>query len=156
MFDIKRYIVFSDIHGDKRVYKELKGYTEGNDGAFFAGDGLSMLKDFTDKDLFAVGGNCDLGGAPEIVTEIEGVRVLLTHGHKYGVKGSLLSLKLRAAELECGAVIFGHTHQPLCSYEGGILFLNPGTCSDFGSGGTYAILTLDNGTARADISRTNS
>ena len=147
---MKKYIVFSDVHGDLASLQKIEALTTQADGAFFAGDGYSMVEDLTDKELYAVGGNCDIIGAPEIVTEIDGVRILLTHGHKYGVKNSLLPLTLRAKELDCAVAIFGHTHQPFCSIENGVFLLNPGACSGWGRK-TYATLMIDNGTANADV-----
>lgn len=148
---MSRFLVFSDVHGDKLSLLKLKQIANECDGVIFAGDGYSALKDFTDKPVFAVGGNCDLSGAPEIVTEIEGAKILLTHGHRYGVKSSLLSLTLRARELECTVAIFGHTHQPFCSIENGVFMLNPGASS--GHVRTYAILTVENGVAQADVTK---
>ena len=149
---MKKYLVFSDIHGDALAFENLKELSKDLDGIIFAGDGYSSVKNMTDGELLAVGGNCDMGGPPEIVTEIEGVRLLICHGHRYHVKSDMLSLTLRARSLDCQTVIFGHTHIPLCSYEyGGALYLNPGTCSRHGAQRTYAVLTLDKGEARADI-----
>ena len=147
---MKRYVVFSDVHGDKKALTKIQSASKGADGVFFAGDGYSMLKGLQVNEIYAVGGNCDLGGAPEIVTEIEGVKILLTHGHKYGVKSSLLSITLRAAELGCQVVVFGHTHQKLCCYEYGVFLLNPGASSDKHPP-SYAVLTLDNQTFKAEI-----
>jgi len=147
---MNNYIVFSDIHGDKASLMKLKDIAAQADGVFFAGDGVSALRNFTDKELYAVGGNCDLFGPPETVVEIEGTRIFLTHGHKYGVKSSLLSLTLRARELECQAAIFGHTHIPFCAYENGIFLLNPGASSGYGRK-TYARLTVENGKFKADV-----
>ena len=150
---MSRYLVFSDVHGDKLSLSKLKQIASDCDGVIFAGDGYSTLKDFTDKPIYAVGGNCDLSGAPEIITEIDGAKILLTHGHRYGVKSSLLSLSLRTRELECSVAVFGHTHTPFCSYENGVFMLNPGASS--GHTRTYAILTLENGIAKADINKLN-
>ncbi len=146
----KSFIVFSDIHGDKNSLEMLKSFTAHHDGAFFAGDGISALKNFTDKDFYAVGGNCDFGGSPELIASIGGVRILLTHGHRYGVKTSPLSLTLRAKELNCTVAIYGHTHEPMCAYENGIFLLNPGTCSGYGRK-TYAIMYIENGKFDANI-----
>ena len=144
-----KYIVFSDIHGDGSSLIKIKKLISEYDGVFFAGDGYSLAKAL-DTEMYAVGGNCDLSGAPELIVETEGIKILLTHGHRYGVKSSLLSLTLRARELGCSAAIFGHTHQPFCTYENGIFLLNPGSCSGWGRK-TYAILTLDNGSVTADV-----
>jgi putative phosphoesterase len=146
----KSYLVFSDVHGDKLSLFKLKELAKEHDGVIFAGDGLSGLKDFTDKPLYVVGGNCDFGGAPEIVTSIDGVRILITHGHRYGVKTSPLSLSLRARELMCDVAIFGHTHDLLCAYEGGVFMLNPGASSGHGRK-TYAVLYIDGKKLDANI-----
>lgn len=147
---MKTFLIFSDVHGDKDSLQKLKNLAEQADGVFFAGDGYSAVKKLTAKELYAVGGNCDIFGSPELVTEIEGVKILLSHGHRYGVKSSLLSLTLRAKELGCDLAIFGHTHQPFCSIENGVFLLNPGASSGWGRK-TYAVLTLDNGSANADV-----
>lgn len=146
---MRTYIVFSDIHSDKHSLSKIKELVAKCDGVFFAGDGYSLAKTLGGE-LYAVGGNCDLGGSPELVAEIEGVRILLTHGHRYGVKSSLLSLTLRAKEFNCSLAIFGHTHMPFCSQENGVFLLNPGACSGFGRK-TYATLTLDNGIVKSDV-----
>ena len=39
---MKSYIVFSDIHGDRHSFSRLQKITENTDGAFFAGDGISI------------------------------------------------------------------------------------------------------------------
>ncbi len=146
----KSYLVFSDIHGDRLSLEKLKAIAKNHDGVFFAGDGLSGLKDFTDKEIYAVGGNCHFGGAPEMIVKIDGVKILLTHGHKYSVKSSLLSLTLRAREQGCDVAIFGHTHDSLCGYENGVLLLNPGVSSGYGRK-TFAILYIENGKVDVDI-----
>lgn len=147
---MKSYLVFSDIHGDKLSLQKLKKLSEGLDGVFFAGDGYSAIKSFEKDEIYAVGGNCDLGGSAEIVADIDGVRILLTHGHRYGVKSSLLSLSMRARELECAVAVFGHTHEPLLSYEPGVLLLNPGASSGYGRK-NYAVMHIENGEVKVDM-----
>ena len=145
------YIVFSDIHGDRHSFSRLQKITENTDGAFFAGDGISGLGDFTNKPFYAVKGNCDFVGEEEKIIQLEGFKILLTHGHLYGVKSGYLRLIYRAKELGCDIVIFGHTHQPLIMQEDGILFLNPGTCSLYGAKKTFINLFISNGKPSAII-----
>ncbi len=147
---MKSYIVFSDIHGDLRSFYPLKERIKDHDGAFFAGDGISTIEGITEKELYAVRGNCDYSGEIERVTEIDGVRILLTHGHAYKVKSDLLLLLYRARELNCRVAIFGHTHIPYIRQEDGVLLINPGACSGWGEK-THAILYLENGKASAII-----
>ena len=146
---MKSYIVFSDIHGDRYAFSRLQKYVENADGAFFAGDGISGLNNFTNKPFYAVKGNCDLIGEEEKILEVDGVKILLTHGHLYGVKSGYLRLIYRAKELDCKVVIFGHTHQPLIMQEDDILFLNPGSCSIYGTKKTFINLFISNGKASA-------
>jgi putative phosphoesterase len=147
---MKSYLVFSDIHNDPVSLMKLRGIAKEHDGVIFAGDGLSLAKEIQKEPLFAVGGNCDFGGDIEGILKIDGVRILLTHGHKYGVKSSLLSLSYRASELMCSVAIFGHTHEPFCAYEGNVMMLNPGACSGYGQK-TYGILYIRDGKPDADV-----
>lgn len=146
---MKNYLVFSDIHGDYDSLVKMKKIASENDGAFFAGDGLSSLSNFATKEFYAVKGNCDLFGEEEKVVEINGVKILLTHGHNFGVKQSYLRLFMRAKELECSVVIFGHTHLATVFEKEGVLFVNPGTCSYHANQKTYAILIISKGKAQA-------
>ena len=69
--------------------------------------------------------------------------ILLTHGHRFGVKSGLEGLLALAGERGLDLICFGHTHQPLIHREKGCLFLNPGSMG-YGSE-HYAILTLEAG-----------
>lgn len=97
--------------------------------------------------LHQVPGNCDFRSTEpnERLLLLEGKRVLLCHGHTYGVKQSLLLAGYAAEEQALDAFLFGHTHRPLVDLRGRTLFLNPGSIGDpvcpF-----YGILTLENGT----------
>lgn len=97
--------------------------------------------------LHQVPGNCDFRSAEpaERLLLLEGRRVLLCHGHTYGVKQSLLIAGYAAEEQALDAFLFGHTHRPLVDLRGRTLFLNPGSIGDpvlpF-----YGLLTLVDGT----------
>ena len=53
-------------------------------------------------------------------------KIFLTHGHTYGVKGSLSRLKSEARRVGAEICIFGHTHSTYLENEDGIWYLNPG------------------------------
>ena len=142
---MKSYIVFSDIHGDIDSLYKLNKYISLNDGAFFAGDGLAMFKDNSIKNFYGVKGNCDLYGEREKIVCIDGLKIFLTHGDAYSVKSGYLRILMRAKELECNAVIFGHTHLPFIEELGGVLLINPGSCSYYSQVKTYAVLTIKDG-----------
>jgi putative phosphoesterase len=61
--------------------------------------------------------------------EIAGKRILLTHGHLYGVKKGLLNLYYRGKEVEADLVVFGHTHAWTLEKMEDILLFNPGSAS---------------------------
>ena len=56
-------------------------------------------------------------------------RVLLTHGHYYGVNMGLSMIRKEAAAGNYDIVMFGHTHRPVIAEENGIIALNPGSIS---------------------------
>ena len=117
-------LILSDSHGHPDHIREAIRRVR-PDGILFAGDGL---KDLSDVDLpcplWAVSGNCDwsprmiVGGLSaeaedeELIT-IEGVRILLMHGHRHSVKSGLLPAVYRAMEKEADILVFGHTHTPV-------------------------------------------
>ena len=129
-------LILSDSHGrPDRITEAIRRVKP--DGILFAGDGL---RDLTYCDLpcplWAVKGNCDwmtspliLGGSAftpedeEFIT-VDGIRILLTHGHKYGVKGGLGTAVSYAVRRDADVLVFGHTHIPL------ELHLSPDTTLD--------------------------
>ena len=93
-----------------------------------------------------VPGNCDC--RPEEPAEkllfLGDCRVLICHGHTYGVKTSLLAAGYKAEQDNLDAFLFGHTHKPLVDRRGRTLFLNPGSIGK-GLRPTYAVLTAEGG-----------
>lgn len=78
-----------------------------------------------------VRGNCDYGDfdVPEQrLVEYGGVRILMTHGHRYGVKSGLLRYDMAARENQVDVALFGHTHCAYCEENNGVWLLNPGSC----------------------------
>ncbi len=93
--------------------------------------------------LISVPGNCDpLSFEPQLqLFERDGVRVMMTHGHAYGVKYGLTRLALKAREKGACLALFGHSHAQTAEDDGEVLCLNPGALCN----GCYAIVTLDAG-----------
>ena len=65
----------------------------------------------------------------EDVIEIDGNRVLVTHGHYYGVSMDISGVAEEAKARNCDAVFFGHTHKPVIEQIEGVLTVNPGSLS---------------------------
>ncbi len=124
-------LVFSDSHGDVAVMERLTARWR-PDCVLHLGDHFSdMVKlhqRFPEIPMHGVRGNCDTPGSPEkLLLTLGGVRLLLVHGHRQGVKEDLERLYFTALEDRAELVLFGHTHRPLHDREGEIEFLNPGS-----------------------------
>lgn len=101
--------------------------------------------------LVQVPGNCDFRSkeTQEKVIEIEGVRILLCHGHTYGVKQSLTRAGLAAEERDLDVFLFGHTHRAMVERRGKTLFMNPGSIGEpFRA--SYGILTIAEGAVEGE------
>ncbi len=151
---MKRVLVCSDSHGNERALLAA-AEAERPDLLLHLGDGerdLDALRGaYPDLEIRGVRGNCDWGSAAPLLrlTEVEGVRVFMTHGHEYGVKWDAGLLRLRYAALERGArlTLYGHTHSQRLEREDGMILLNPGALDC----GSYAIVTVEDGKVEAEL-----
>ena len=109
-------------------------------------DGERLHDLFPQIPFHQVPGNCDFRPAEpaEQLLFLEDKRVLMCHGHTYGVKHSLLTAGYTAEEQNLDLFLFGHTHKPLVDMRGKTLFLNPGSIGD-PRRPTYGVVTLENG-----------
>ena len=113
-------LILSDTHGRDDLIPQTVRLAHPH-LMIFCGDGL---RDF-DPDsllcpLYAVRGNCDWSYAPHLgeigdslSLNFDGVKLLITHGHRFSVKHGLGALVSYAVQENVDAVIFGHTHEPL-------------------------------------------
>lgn len=150
----KTIVAFSDTHNTPLPDK-LLSIIEENDYVFFLGDGIKSLGELAfHSGFYGVTGNCD-GSIPqhqEQVVEIDGLRMLLTHGDKYHVKNDLIDLAMRAKELDCTIVFYGHTHFAEIDRYENITFVCPGSIYNPLDGTpTYAYATVFNGKFVAKI-----
>ena len=106
-------------------------------------DGERLHEHFPDIPFHQVPGNCDFRPTEpaEQLLFLEDKRVLICHGHTYGVKQSLLTAGYAAKEQNLDLFLFGHTHRPLVDKRGKTLFLNPGSIGDYYNS-YYGIITL--------------
>jgi len=110
-------------------------------------DGQVITKEYPEIPFHQVPGNCDRfrcpPGEPEVIQlKLFGVSVLMTHGHRHGVKTGLGHLLREAYLNNADAVLFGHTHEAYCTQEGSLWILNPGSCGH--SGGSVGLLEVKN------------
>lgn len=147
---MRLFLVMSDTHGDiVTAIKIIKNYPQIS-GIIHLGDynkDANRLKaQFPEIEFYMVPGNCDFvfDMPTDILMDIEGKRLLLTHGHRYSVKNGLERLEHKAKNENADAVLFGHTHTPYIMYRSNILFVNPGSLYySRGTGAkTYALLEV--------------
>ncbi|MBP5166139.1 MAG: metallophosphoesterase [Oscillospiraceae bacterium] len=136
-----KILIMSDSHGMTEKAEEII-LTEKPDLLLHLGDYTRDLDILTERhpelEAHSVKGNCDLrGGTPELLMlRADGMELLLTHGHRQGVKDGLQRLYYTALEKGDDTVLFGHTHAPFLQVRDGLTLLNPGAAAD----GRYAVI----------------
>ncbi|MBO9541900.1 YfcE family phosphodiesterase [bacterium] len=112
---MKRLLVVSDTHGRANL-PAIARLAEGCDLIVHLGDGFKdgqQLALMQPVPIVQVLGNNDLplDVVPEKQIELEGWPILLTHGHRHGVKHDLVKLVGHADDMDCRLVLFGHIHR---------------------------------------------
>ena len=97
-----------DVEGDEEYIRQ----TAGCDCVFVKGN----------NDFFS-----DLSGSECFI--LEGFRVMVTHGHMYGVSLNTAMLEEEARSRGVQIVMFGHTHRPYLEEKDGLILMNPGSVS---------------------------
>ncbi len=150
-----KILVLSDSHGD--VEALIAAYTREQPDLTIhlgdlAADAEALQQAFPDLKLCGVKGNCDyMSRRPTLARlDMEGKRILYTHGHAVHVKNGYSTLLIAAKEAKADVVLFGHTHIPVETEYEGMVLLNPGSC---GKGGrrTYGLLELTAEGLRTEI-----
>lgn len=149
--------LISDTHHDRTDIKKCIKSMGQVDHIIHAGDNYVdakyIEKEFNQK-VTAVKGNTDMGfGESEVIIELMGRKILVTHGHKYHVKSGYQKLYYKAMEAEVDIVVFGHTHYAVEFKESEILFINPGSASRPNNGyqKSYGILELDEKNVKVEL-----
>ncbi len=157
-----KFLVFSDSHSSpNRILKAVAMHAGKCDAVIFLGDGLRDLSPLETKyptiPILKVKGNCDLGISDvqdEMLYNFDGIKILLVHGHKHGVKYGYDSLIYYAREKEVDAVFFGHTHVPcekvMYFDEKRLTLFNPGSIA---TEGTFGVVNTANGVLVTNIAK---
>lgn len=130
-----KVLVISDTHGQEKNLKKVLEREGMPDQVFHLGDsedsGIHM-KEMLACPLHIVAGNCDFfSDLPKVaIVELEGHRIMLTHGHYHYVSVGTRDLLEEAKANGCDIVMFGHTHRPYFDQsDPEITVLNPGSLS---------------------------
>ncbi len=153
---MKTFLLLSDTHGNIAAVEKLAPIMAEADYVIFLGDGLRDLSRFAlgQKDKFRLAeGNCDFfsSGEKEGFMEVEGVKLMFCHGHRYGVKRGLTDLLARAKEENCALALYGHTHEARIDRMDGVTLINPGSMTKFTAKPSYCYLVLHQGKITAQI-----
>lgn len=142
-----KVLVLSDSHGRPGALRQAIE-KEKPQAMLYLGDGLSdaerMEEEYPLLPIFTVPGNCDYGspGEAEKLIELDGVRILMLHGHTRGVKYHSMNAYYAAKEMGADVLLYGHTHRPMVDYDGTTYTMNPGSIRYTG---TYGVMILENG-----------
>lgn len=111
--------LFSDTHGSTfTMNAALAEMSTRNLTVIHLGDGAEeagrLMMHHPEAAYLAVRGNCDGGSDLPLsrTVEICGVRIMLAHGHEFGVKSSLAPAARAAANAGASLFFYGHTHIP--------------------------------------------
>ncbi len=133
---MNKILVASDTHGKNENLRELMRRLGRLDMFIFCGDGSGLEYDIRDYvgetcAVYMVRGNNDLFSKLPWDREFKlgGLKAFLTHGHRYGISGSLERILSETRSRGCGICFFGHTHRPLEEKIDGIYLINPGSLS---------------------------
>lgn len=146
-----RVLVFSDSHGSNYNLRKVLDKASA-DYLIFLGDGLrevrNLMESYPKIKFLSVKGNCDFDPDAlenDLVT-IDGIRILFTHGHNFGVKYGTERLVETARKINADVVLYGHTHVAEKTYLDGLYIINPGSCSRSRDGSnSYAALDIERG-----------
>ena len=151
-----RIAVFSDSHG---VTEPMLAAVEEQklDMVLHLGDYVRdaeiIAAYFPALDVRCVRGNCDAwsycDAEENLLFTADGVRIFMTHGHRYNVKFGYESLANAAHFSGAALALFGHTHEADLLRMGGVTLFNPGSA---GKGRqTYGMITVKGAEFRCEI-----
>lgn len=160
---IKKVLIVSDSHGRNENLQKAINNMQGSMDLLihlgdFCGSRETLERMAGNCSVEMVRGNCDssIYNIPTSrIIEVEHFKVLLTHGHRVGVKQGMNSVKDMAKENGVGIVMFGHTHMPYLETGGQITLINPGSISlprQEGHRPTYMVMNIrEDGTAEYNL-----
>ena len=147
-----KILVLSDSHSAMRFMRDcvelIKPQAVIHLGDYYD-DGETLKELYPHIELHQVPGNCDRYRCPpwvhaRLCYDVCGVRLFMTHGHKYGVKTSTAAMLAEARVMGAQGALYGHTHvAEVYREETGMWVMNPGS-SGYG-GGSAGLLEVENG-----------
>ncbi|MBU8689435.1 metallophosphoesterase [Priestia megaterium] len=142
-----KLLIVSDSHGLQEELRTIRERHADVDKMIHCGDS-ELPQDSKEMSAFlGVRGNCDYDASyvNDRVESLGEAACLVTHGHLYNVKMSMMNLHYKAREVGANVVCFGHSHIAGAELMDGVLFINPGSMllPRMRKERTYAILVMD-------------
>ena len=136
-----RVLVLSDSHGD--FYKLWRAIDSQPTAKLivFLGDGEYDIDSVECRvPVIKVRGNCDFGSSLPLnfTDEVCGKKIYCTHGFRENVKYTTENLISAAKSHGAHIALYGHTHVPVTSYDGGLYLVNPGSVRE----GSFAVIDI--------------
>ena len=155
-------IVFTDVHGDTHNLLKLVPVMEAADAVLFLGDGISSLEvlpETVTSKLIAVRGNTDFfcRVPSELLVEIGGKNIFITHGHVYGVKSGWEEIARMAHASGAHICLYGHTHTYAKTSFRGVMVINvpPIGNKRTSCGGSYLELVINGDKVTSSVKKIN-
>ena len=126
-----KIVILSDSHGSKESLRYIRSSQEDADLIIHCGD-ICLPKEYA-RGFIQVAGNCDDPSRYPLadLIELEGHRIVITHGHAFFSGGNVNydSLSKFARRNQCDILCFGHSHLYCDVMHEGVRLLNPGSIS---------------------------
>ncbi|WP_181349751.1 metallophosphoesterase [Thalassobacillus sp. CUG 92003] len=123
-------LIISDSHGLTQEVQDIKArHQQQVDAMIHCGDAELSLESEPLQGFYYAKGNCDFESSMENeqVFSVEGLTFLVTHGHLFQIKSTLMPLSYRAEQVGADVVCFGHSHQVAAEKVKNQFFINPGS-----------------------------
>ena len=145
-----KILAISDSHGRLSALREAVQAHPDAEMILFLGDGdreIDVIRGelLPTQQLIAVRGNNDWASREpdDRIVEVCGVRILMTHGHRYHVKWGPDEAIAAARAQNAQILLYGHTHVPFDEYLDGLYIMNPGSVGFPDAGPrTYGVIEL--------------
>jgi len=148
--------VLSDTHGNYPLAIKMLDRISDLDCIIHLGDVLhdaDIIEQALCIPVIKLAGNCD--SSPrikrEVLLNICGKSIFLSHGDLYRVKSGIGRIYEKASSVSADIVLYGHTHVPAVQKKGEILLVNPGSLKETQVPQSLAIIRLSNKEASAEI-----
>lgn len=107
-------------------------------------DAEQVAEHYSKLPFCMVPGNCDgwtISAPVKKQISLAGKSILLSHGHRWGVKSGYDAAIADARAVNADILLFGHTHIPLCrQLEDGLWMMNPGPARS-----SYGLIEIEAG-----------